>query len=220
MSLTKFMAASGANSKKNFSRGNWWSHVTNRRIQTVTRRSHQQSRYCRLCYEMSRTIRSSFSQSRDDVICRLGLLDRLMSANGVQFLAEILFHLCEQLAIDDWRTPSYGPQRYVCKRINHTLPSLLASLAHNEVKSGDHRSSQIVFSLCHDPSESINYSSIFLIFDLQPLNCLSSPPPNDSVIINGLLIAQRRLINMLAKFLIFVMHANLHRISTMLFVDR
>ena len=108
-----------------------------------------------------------------DVFCRFGFPERLITDNASYFTARVFGATCRSLGIDHCTTSPYHPQSNLTERVNRTLKPMLAAFAESQRDWADHLS-ELAFAIRTSESRSTGFSPAFLNFGRELANPVTS----------------------------------------------
>ena len=102
----------------------------------------------------------------DNIICRYGAPDELLSDRGQNFLSKLITQLCELFQITRLRTSAYHPQtNATCERFNSTLEQTLRTYCEKDTKDWDKLLQPVLLAYRITPcTSSTLVSPYFLLF--------------------------------------------------------
>jgi transposase InsO family protein len=105
----------------------------------------------------------------DDIVCRYGAPQRLLSDRGKNFLSSTVRAVCDILGIKKVNTTAYHPQTDgIVERFNKTLCDMLAMYVSTDQKDWDVGLPSVLFAYRTSLHPSINESPYFLMFGREP----------------------------------------------------
>jgi hypothetical protein len=101
----------------------------------------------------------------EEIICKYGVPEQILTDQGRNFEAELIKHLCLFLGVDKLRTTSYHAKANgEVERFNKTLKTMLATYVNNHHRDWDIFLQQVVFAYNTSTQESTRLSPFKIVF--------------------------------------------------------
>ena len=119
----------------------------------------------------------------EEVVCRYGAPERLLSDRGSNFMSELIANVCRLLNIEKVNTSGYHPQTDgLVERFHQTLITMLSMYVQKHGQDWDRYLSYVLYAYRVSAQESTRESPFFLMFGRDPrqpteeaLSCPTNP---------------------------------------------
>jgi len=100
----------------------------------------------------------------DNIVCRHGIPEQLLSDRGANFLSELILDICKALGVSKINTSGYHPQMNdLVEKFNSTLISLVAKCFETKSRNWDDHLLSLLFAYRLSVSDSTLESPFFLL---------------------------------------------------------